>query len=283
MSYFVLLCGISFLHGVVATAVCPGPPRVEFASVQLEKRVYEPGEEVTYACQPGYIHASGSRRAVCTNSGRWSGVAFRCILKTCTYPGPLHNGEIYHTELTYQSVISFSCNEGYILKGADSSQCTERAEWTEELPVCEPVTCPFPPVPESGEIIFHLPRKGNLSIFQDVVRYACLPNYALFGNETVSCLANGNWSDFPECKDVQCPRPTGIENGFMNFHLKKSFHYMEKVSYGCSPNYVLDGPRDSRCEKTGNWSIKPSCKEYNSFTALFVTEASSMKECIAMH
>ncbi|XP_030045352.1 beta-2-glycoprotein 1 isoform X1 [Microcaecilia unicolor] len=260
MSYVLLLWGIFFINGVVAKAVCPGPPQVEFASVHPEKRLYEPGEEVSYVCQSGYIYASGTRRAVCTNAGRWTSVTLRCKLRTCVYPGLLHNGEIHHTELTYQSVISFSCNEGYILRGANSSQCNEKAEWTEELPVCESVTCPFPPVPEFARIVFHLPRPGNESIFGDVVRYACLPNYALIEHETVSCLANGNWSHIPECKDIRCPRPTGIENGFVSFNLDRLYHYMEKVSYGCMPNYVLDGPRESRCEKTGNWSIKPSCK-----------------------
>ncbi|XP_030064320.1 beta-2-glycoprotein 1 isoform X4 [Microcaecilia unicolor] len=197
MSYVLLLWGIFFINGVVAKAVCPGPPQVEFASVHPEKRLYEPGEEVSYVCQSGYIYASGTRRAVCTNAGRWTSVTLRCKLRTCVYPGLLHNGEIHHTELTYQSVISFSCNEGYILRGANSSQCNEKAEWTEELPVCE---------------------------------------------------------------HIRCPRPTGIENGFVSFNLDRLYHYMEKVSYGCMPNYVLDGPRESRCEKTGNWSIKPSCK-----------------------
>ncbi|XP_029455194.1 beta-2-glycoprotein 1 [Rhinatrema bivittatum] len=260
MMYFILFWGSSFINCVIATAVCPGPPRVEFASVYPDKRVYEPGEEVNYACQPGYIYNSGLKKAICTISGRWSTITLKCRLRTCTYPGPLHNGIIHHEELTFQSVISFSCNEGYILKGANSSQCNEKAEWNEELPICEPVTCPFPPVPEFGKIVFHLPKTGNVSIFQDVVRYSCLPNYALFGNETVSCLANGNWSDFPECRDIRCPRPTEIENGFMSFSPDRLYHYREVVTYGCKPNYVLDGPRESKCEMTGNWSIKPSCK-----------------------
>lgn len=59
---------------------------------------------------------------------------------------------------------------------------------------------------------------------------------------------------------VTCPTPTGIENGFIEFAVRRTYHYNESVSFGCQSSYVLDGPKHSRCEKTGNWSTKPTCK-----------------------
>lgn len=59
---------------------------------------------------------------------------------------------------------------------------------------------------------------------------------------------------------IECPPPEPIEHGFINQALRDIFHYQDIVSYGCYPPYVIDGASESRCEKTGTWSNKPSCK-----------------------
>uniref|UniRef100_A0A8C0J6L5 Beta-2-glycoprotein 1 n=1 Tax=Chelonoidis abingdonii TaxID=106734 RepID=A0A8C0J6L5_CHEAB len=193
---------VTLAHCAFAGRVCHKPPEVPFATVNVDKRVYEVGEEITYTCDPGYSHQSGSRKYICPLSGKWPTNRMRCI----------------------------------------------------------PVTCPPPSLPEFGVISYHKLMPGNESVFQDIIRFECLPSFALFGNETATCMANGNWSDIPECRYVKCPHPTGIENGFINFEVRRTYHYMDSVDFGCQPRYVLEGPRESRCEKTGSWSIKPTCK-----------------------
>lgn len=62
------------------------------------------------------------------------------------------------------------------------------------------VTCPPPKIPEFGVISYHTLKPGNVSVFQDMITFECLPSFALLGNETAMCTANGNWSNIPECK-----------------------------------------------------------------------------------
>ncbi|XP_074870803.1 beta-2-glycoprotein 1 [Carettochelys insculpta] len=247
-------------HFVIADRVCPKPPRVPFAHVDVDKRVYQSGEEIIYTCDPGYSHHSGSRKYTCPWSGKWPINTMQCIPKKCPYPGPLKNGMIHFTDFNYQSLVHFSCEAGYTLNGTDTIQCMANGQWNATLPECQPVTCASPSLPEFGVISYHKLTPGNVSVFQDVIVFECLSSFALIGNETATCMANGNWSDIPECKYVQCPQPTGIENGFVNFAVRRTYHYMESVDYGCHNRYVLDGPRESRCEKTGSWSTKPTCK-----------------------
>ncbi|XP_067403428.1 beta-2-glycoprotein 1 [Emydura macquarii macquarii] len=254
------LCAVSLAVGALGEHVCPQPPNVPFAEVDIDKRVYERGEEITYSCVPGYSHHSGSRKYTCPWSGKWPLATMRCIPKKCPYPGSLNNGKVHFTDLSYQSLISFSCEPGYILYGTNTSQCMADGQWSKTVPECQPVTCPPPSIPELGVISYHKLSPGNVSVFQDLIRFECLSTFALFGNETATCMASGNWSDIPECKFVQCPHPTGIENGFINIAVRRTYHYMETVDYGCHHPYVLDGPRESRCEKTSSWSIKPTCK-----------------------
>ncbi|CAM4554629.1 beta-2-glycoprotein 1 [Lepidochelys kempii] len=251
---------VTLAHGALAEHVCPKPREVPFATIDVDKRIYERGEEIMYTCDPGYSHQSGSRKYTCPWSGKWPINTMRCIPKKCPSPEPMRNGIVHFIDLNYQSLIHFSCEPGYILYGANTSQCMADGQWSGKLPECQPVTCPPPSLPEFGVISYHKLTPGNESVFQDIIRFECLPSFALFGNETATCMANGSWSDIPECRYVQCPHPTGIENGFVNFAVRRTYHYMESVDYGCQPHYVLDGPRESRCEKTGRWSTKPSCK-----------------------
>lgn len=37
---------------------------------------------------------------------------------------------------------------------------------------------------------------------------------------------------------------------------------MDRVKYGCSEGYILDGPMEIVCDKSGQWSDKPTCKNY---------------------
>ncbi|XP_006017415.1 beta-2-glycoprotein 1 [Alligator sinensis] len=251
---------VTLTHCVLAGNICSKPPEVPFATIDVDKKEYQPGEEVTYTCRPGYVHQSGTKKYVCNWSGRWLLNTMKCTPKKCPFPGLLENGKISFTELTFQSTISFSCNPGYILNGARISQCMADGRWSGTPPHCQPVTCPPPQIPEFGVILYHTLKPGNVSVFQDMIRFECLPSFALLGNETAMCTANGNWSNIPECKYVTCPTPTGIENGFINFVVRRTYGYKERVSFGCNGRYVLDGPRESMCEKTSDWSIKPSCK-----------------------
>uniref|UniRef100_A0A8B9S705 Beta-2-glycoprotein 1 n=1 Tax=Apteryx owenii TaxID=8824 RepID=A0A8B9S705_APTOW len=210
---------------------CPRPPEVQFATVDVSKSVYEVGEQIEYTCRPGFVPNSGQRRYTCLPTGRWPLNTLLCLPQRCPSPGPLQHGKIDFTDSYYQSSISFSS-----------------------------VTCAPPSLSEFGVLSYRRLKPGNVSTFLDTITFECLPPLALIGNETATCMANGNWSGIPECRSVTCPTPTGIENGFINFAVRRIYHYNESVSYGCQPSYVLDGPKESRCEKTGNWSIKPTCK-----------------------
>lgn len=62
------------------------------------------------------------------------------------------------------------------------------------------VICPPPPVSEFGALSYHRLKPGNISVFQDEVKFDCLLPLALIGNETARCLASRKWSKIPECR-----------------------------------------------------------------------------------
>uniref|UniRef100_A0A8C0HMA9 Beta-2-glycoprotein 1 n=1 Tax=Buteo japonicus TaxID=224669 RepID=A0A8C0HMA9_9AVES len=228
--------------------VCPRPPEVLFATIDVNKSVYEVGEQIEYTCRPGFIPNNGQRKYSCLPTGKWPLNTLLCLPKRCPSPGPLPHGKIDFIDLHYQSSISFSCEPGNLI--SNFYECCAFLA----------VTCAPPSLPEFGVLSYRRLKPGNISNFLDTITFECVPPLALIGNETATCMANGNWSTIPECKVVTCPTPTGIENGFLEFAVRRTYHYNESVSFGCQSSYVLDGPKHSRCEKTGNWSTKPTCK-----------------------
>uniref|UniRef100_A0A8C3N6T3 Beta-2-glycoprotein 1 n=1 Tax=Geospiza parvula TaxID=87175 RepID=A0A8C3N6T3_GEOPR len=211
--------------------LCPRPPEVLFATLNVDKKVYEVGEEVEYTCRPGFMPNSGQRKYTCLPTGKWAFNTLLCLPKRCPPPPPLQNGKMDFEEFQYQSTVTFSS-----------------------------VTCAPPSLPEFGVISFRRLHPGNVSHFLDTIQFECVPPLALIGNETATCMANGTWSSIPVCKVVNCPTPIGIENGFIEFAVRRTYHYNESVSFGCQPGFVMEGSKHSRCENTGNWSTKPVCR-----------------------
>ncbi|XP_041433013.1 beta-2-glycoprotein 1 isoform X2 [Xenopus laevis] len=256
----IVIWALVLLRCATATKVCPRPQEIQGALYKPEKLVYEPSNFVVYSCLPGFVRQGGYNRAVCSSAGIWIHASLSCARRQCSLSDTLENGDITYENNKFQNVVRFSCKEGFVLIGANSSTCNESGKWNESLPTCQSMTCPQPPVPAFGQLSYYRPDERNVSKYQDMVKYECHSNYAMFGNDTATCTASGNWSQAPECRDVTCDRPPEIQNGFMSVLLHQRYHYKETVTYGCKPNYVLDGPRVSFCNLTGEWTIRPKCR-----------------------
>ncbi|XP_048466769.1 beta-2-glycoprotein 1-like [Rhincodon typus] len=261
MTKYFLLALVSQLYfcKYVSTA-CGRPPEINNGNVMSGKTVYEPGEEAAYFCRPGYI-GQGFNKLVCPKRGVWERPRIKCVPRSCHVPKLLENGEMHATELTFGKQVYYSCNAGYILRGLNHSTCLHDGTWSDQHQFCEPVQCPPPNPPENGSVRFQTTgQPTKVSVFGDMISYECKERLALIGNETGFCLANGKWTNAPQCKEVKCGMPPKIVNGFMVFAIKRSYNYRETIDYGCVENYILDGLKTITCEKTGNWTEKPTCR-----------------------
>lgn len=257
----VLILFSAFLcHVAIAGRTCPQPDEVPFAVVVPLKTFYDPGEQIVYSCKPGYVSRGGMRRFTCPLTGMWPINTLKCTPRVCPFAGILENGIVRYTTFEYPNTISFTCNPGFYLNGTSSAKCTEEGRWSPELPVCAPVTCPPPVVPKFATLKLHKPSAGNTSLYRDTAVFECLPHHAMFGNDTVTCTAHGNWTELPECREVKCPFPSRPDNGFVNYPAKPVLHYQDKATFGCHDTYSLDGPAEVECTKMGSWSAQPSCK-----------------------
>uniref|UniRef100_A0A5G2R1G7 Beta-2-glycoprotein 1 n=1 Tax=Sus scrofa TaxID=9823 RepID=A0A5G2R1G7_PIG len=278
----VLIFFLSFLcHAAIAGRTCPKPEELPFAVVVPLKSSYAPGEEIVYTCQPGYVSRGGIRRFICPLTGLWPINTLKCLPRVCPFAGILENGAVRYTTFEYPNTISFTCNRGFSLKGANSAKCTEEGKWSPDLPVCTQVKCPFPSRPENGFVNY--PAKQVL-YYQDKATYGCHDTYTLDGPEEVECNKFGNWSAQPSCKascKLSVKRATVIYEGErvnIQDKFKNGMLHGQKISFFCkNKEKKCSYTEDAQCID-GTIEI-PKCFKEHSALAFWKTDASDVKPC----
>ncbi|XP_043942142.1 coagulation factor XIII B chain-like isoform X3 [Protopterus annectens] len=156
---------------------------------------------------------------------------------------------------TADGLVKFSCNPGYVLNGTRISQC-HYIGWYPSPPICQEFECGTPPETTYG---VYLPKKNSYKIGENVT-YICNRSYTIYGDETVTCTAQG-WSSLPSCEtaeSLECEEPPHINHGEI-VEIKLAPHVNEEiVMYQCSEKYKLQGNPKAVC-LNGKWSNIPTC------------------------
>ncbi|XP_070287020.1 sushi, von Willebrand factor type A, EGF and pentraxin domain-containing protein 1 [Myotis yumanensis] len=194
------------------------------------------------------LNTNGSYTCLCnphyTGDGKHCAEPIKC--KAPRNPENGHSsGEIY----TVGAEVTFSCEEGYRLMGANKITCSESGEWSHLIPHCEAVSCGAPAAPENGAI------DGSAFTYGSKVVYRCNKGYTLEGDKESSCLASGSWSHSPPvCEPVKCSSPENINHGK---YVLSGLTYLSTASYSCESGYSLQGPSILECSASGSWDRAP--------------------------
>ncbi|XP_012872830.1 PREDICTED: C4b-binding protein beta chain isoform X3 [Dipodomys ordii] len=120
---------------------CPEFPPVDnsiFIAKEEEGQIWG-----TYLCTEGY-HMVGQETFWCNNSKVWDAFTPECRLGHCPDP-VLANGEFNSSGLVnVRDKVTFKCNEHYILKGSNWSECLGDHTWGPPLPICKSRDCDPP-------------------------------------------------------------------------------------------------------------------------------------------
>nr|WBB44917.1 mannose-binding lectin-associated serine protease precursor [Chrysogorgia stellata] len=108
------------------------------------------------------------------------------------------NGLINAKGFSFKDEVTFSCLSGYNMKGAARIWCKATAKWSEEPPLCQPVSCGHPGNPAMARL------QGEMTFtFNKTVRFICDDFYEISGEEELTCNEDGEWSDeLPACVPV---------------------------------------------------------------------------------
>ncbi|XP_033114888.1 CUB and sushi domain-containing protein 2-like isoform X2 [Anneissia japonica] len=224
-----------------------------------------------FSCNEGY-KLSGSRRRVCNGAGRWSGKEASCsLLVTCPEIFAPENGNIEGDKFFLNQVVTFTCDEGFILKGSQRRRCNATGQWTGIETYCvdpnkSPCVLPLPQtaviiLTSTGEIIDPEVQRRVDHGTQVEFRCAYPETYTLVSESTSVC-SNADWSHTtnPRCV-IRCPEIFAPENGSIE---GDKFYLNQVVRFTCDEGFNLKGSRQRRCNATGNWTgIETYCMDPN--------------------
>ncbi|XP_052809396.1 CUB and sushi domain-containing protein 3-like [Mya arenaria] len=134
-------------------------------------------EPAAVTCDTGFTR-NGSSLIVCQADGTWSATP-TCAINDCGDPVP-SDGSANDTGTTYGTVLSISCNTGWLLSGSPIITCEADSAWS-GTPTCDPYDC-GDPVPENGASTYTATTLGETATL------ACNNGYTLSGDTVVTVV-----------------------------------------------------------------------------------------------
>ncbi|XP_053178932.1 P-selectin [Scomber japonicus] len=218
-----------------------------------------------FHCELGF-RLVGAPQLLCQASGHWDHPVPLCQAEQC----PVLN----HTKISgrnmncshpiapysYNSTCEIRCEEGYWLSGQDHIRCDHTGQWTASVPTCSVQKC--------SSIFF---PTGNMTCVDTVepfsfgseCNFSCQEGFYLIGENTITCLASGNWSKpTPTCAVVLCDSLMVPPHASMKCQDPLSaYSYGSVCTVKCEEGFDLIGTNMTKCLSQGNWShALPLCQ-----------------------
>ena len=144
----------------------------------------------------------------CLANGSWSHGRSICQPKTCPRISSITNGTVFGGEFLYGSVLNFTCDYGFTLKGERSVQCLANETWSTSPPKCSLITCTIPLVRNgttatgATDLTYDIDNPQTVMPFGSIRNYSCeTPGHFMVGENVLECLLSGLWNHpVPQCR-----------------------------------------------------------------------------------
>ncbi|WAR28880.1 SVEP1-like protein [Mya arenaria] len=219
------------------------PKCVQCSEFEIENGTVNISQPVAKVmCDTGFI-LDDNDTVICKEDGNWT------ALPVCKrIPCPNFNltqmayADRNITNNVFGDILTISCGIGYKANGQEYVKvaCNSSGKWNDSVD-CDPVICRGNDTPANAYIL-----NGS----SNELSFNTSENYTMFGEDTVTCLADGNLSSIPKC--VQCPE-FEIENGTVNIS-------QPVAEVMCDTGFVLEGNDTIKCQDNGNWTTLPHCE-----------------------
>ncbi|XP_039374299.1 complement receptor type 1-like isoform X2 [Mauremys reevesii] len=254
----------------VCEPVCAQPPNILHGQYNdWGKRGFFVGSSVTYKCDRGFsLVGKASIQCIAGDevTPTWSEPTPQCEETQCPVPHIQHGSLKSPLPLNYthRTNVTFQCDPGYTLRGADRIHCQADGKWYPQLPACDPACEPPARIANGWD------KRGRKNVFLvgSRVSYSCDPGWSLVGVSSIRCTAGDGgtlrWdAPVPECK--ACEPPARISNGRDDRGWKNDFLVGSSVSYSCNRGWSLVGVSSIQCTAgdggTPRWDAPaPECK-----------------------
>lgn len=249
------------LSGCVAQ-VCDNPGAPLFGAQVGTYASYVLATTVTFGCDSGYEVSAGDVERTCVPDGaggvEFDGTMITCSPVPCPAPTPPANSTLIDPPGAYVfgDVAAFACDSGYVLSGATALTQTCQASGTfgPASGTCEPRDCGSLTSPSNGGV------SVGATTFGSTASYSCDEGYTLVGASSVTCEADGNWSDArPVCQIVSCGAPTP-PTGALVTGGPYAYTFGDSVAFACQTGRQASGVLEATCQANGTYTaVTGSC------------------------
>ncbi|XP_058266523.1 sushi, von Willebrand factor type A, EGF and pentraxin domain-containing protein 1-like isoform X2 [Hemibagrus wyckioides] len=241
----------------------PAPPRClsvtcEKPEIQKAFRIegksppYKYRDFVRLQCIKGY-KMDGSDTLICTEDG-WDPPSTQCTIVTCFPPRGISNGQFYPQEeiYEYEDTVTYTCNEGFRLRGFPRKSCTEHGTF-QPSPECQEITC------DPRAIRNVIVERSSLYKYNTSIKITCEKGYKTVGSDQLTCGETGWRPNSTPCTVVTCSPPLVISNG--QFRPQKMLYkYEDRVTYTCTEGYRIKASATISCTEHGTFQPSPECQ-----------------------
>ncbi|KAG7323279.1 hypothetical protein KOW79_012981 [Hemibagrus wyckioides] len=241
----------------------PAPPRClsvtcEKPEIQKAFRIegksppYKYRDFVRLQCIKGY-KMDGSDTLICTEDG-WDPPSTQCTIVTCFPPRGISNGQFYPQEeiYEYEDTVTYTCNEGFRLRGFPRKSCTEHGTF-QPSPECQEITC------DPRAIRNVIVERSSLYKYNTSIKITCEKGYKTVGSDQLTCGENGWRPNSTPCTVVTCFPPRGISNGQF-YPQEEIYEYEDTVTYTCTEGYRIKASATISCTEHGTFQPSPECQ-----------------------
>ncbi|KAL3047718.1 hypothetical protein OYC64_021824 [Pagothenia borchgrevinki] len=220
------------------------------------------GSICSVLCEEGF-DLIGGNMTKCSAQGNWSHALPVCQAKRCNPINPPH-GSLSCSDpnglFSFGSLCKTTCDEGFLLNGTNSTECTSQGVWSADIPQCLAKRCPTLSSPSHGFIVCSVPHEEFS--FTSQCRSTCDEGFLLNGTADNECTSLGTWStEIPYCLAKRCPTLSSSSHGSLicsDPHEK--FSFTSRCTSTCEEGFLLNGMADTECTSSGMWSTElPHC------------------------
>ncbi|XP_021365717.1 sushi, von Willebrand factor type A, EGF and pentraxin domain-containing protein 1-like [Mizuhopecten yessoensis] len=194
---------------------CGAPPDVTSGTVLEGNKTV--GSTRFYLC--GTLSSPDANASVtCQNNGLWTTPVFTCV---CPTPPSVTNASTSSTQKTVGTVITFTCDTGYIAGGTSSITCQVSGSWTAVSYTC--TDCGAPPTVNETTV------QPGTNLVGSNRYYLCDGKTSIQPSHYVTCQNTGSWTtpnvacgDWPYGTYSLLQPTTGCPTGFLVG--QKTFH-----------------------------------------------------------
>ncbi|XP_042878589.1 sushi, von Willebrand factor type A, EGF and pentraxin domain-containing protein 1-like isoform X2 [Penaeus japonicus] len=225
-------------------------------------QAYRVDDVVTWVCDEGFS-ASGGTNATCGEDGKWSSTPPRCRRIFCGIPTLPDYANIKGDDFLYGANVTYSCREGYELKGESVLTCDANGKWSSEAPSCQPVSCGQPALTTHTRVNYILPEHNQPHSFGSTASYYCLEGYELIGAQYQVCEVNGEWvGGSHTCVERLCEESPNLSFGVVTRDDKSR---PQAAYFSCLPGYNIVGDSYVTCSM-GQWQdYNTTCQPVNCY------------------